>query len=254
MKILVCVKQIPLVESSLKITSDHKWIEEKNVSFAMNRFDEFALEEAVLIKEQLEEVTIDALSMGPARTTSVIRKALAKGADNGIHIVDENSGYTLPETRASAIAEFATQKSYDLIFTGVMAEDDMESQVGNLIASKLSMPSAVSVLEEKINIRENRITVKSEIENGILEEIELSLPAVITIQSGINHPRYPALSNVLRSKKQDIEIFHPAREKEKFSTIKLLKPEKTTSGTIIQGTMEEKAEKLIEILHSNSLL
>ncbi|MCP4137580.1 MAG: electron transfer flavoprotein subunit beta/FixA family protein [bacterium] len=257
MKILVCVKQVVESTSPLEIDPEKGWIRDSgSISCRMNRFDEYALEEAVQIKEKLAGVTIDALSIGPERVRSVLTKALEKGADNAVYIPDTSPGYTLPAARAAIIAWYASSGDYDLIFTGVMAEDDMESQVGPLTAAKLDIPCAVSVISEVLSPGENKITIESEIEKGIRAKAELSLPALLTIQSGINRPRYPSLSNVLRAKAQKIpELIPPEPLLAAINPgISLSIPQKLKQGTVIEGTTEEKADRLISILRSKSLL
>ncbi len=258
MKILVCVKQVHDTESPLEIDGDRRWVRDDGpIAFRMNRYDEFALEEAVLIRESLGDVTVDAISAGPPRFSSTLKKSLEKGAANGIHIIYEAGGYCPPSLTAALIADYARDKSYDLILCGVMAEDDMQCQVGPLIAARLGLPCAVSVVNEAIGPDRKTVTVECELEGGINERIELPLPCLLAIQSGINRPRYPSLSNVLRAKEQklvtipaDPGLLTQAPEK----PVTVTYPEKGSTGVVISGTREEKAEQLLAILHERSLL
>ncbi|HOT43268.1 MAG TPA: electron transfer flavoprotein subunit beta/FixA family protein [Spirochaetota bacterium] len=258
MKILVCVKQVHDTESPLEIDGDRRWVRDDGpIAFRMNRYDEFALEEAVLIREALGDVTVDALSVGPLRFSSTLKKSLEKGAANGIHILYENGGYCPPSLTAALIAGYARDKSYDLILCGVMAEDDMQCQVGPLIAARLGLPCAVSVVKETIGPDKKRITAECELEGGINEIIELPMPCLLTIQSGINRPRYPSLSNVLRAKEQKL-VTVPADPglltRRPEQPVSLSYPEKSSTGMVISGTPEQKAEQLLAILHEKSLL
>jgi electron transfer flavoprotein beta subunit len=258
MKILVCVKQVPDTDSTIEIDAATRWVREHElIDFRVNRYDEYALEEAVLIREACDGVTVDALSVGPARVGAVLKKSLEKGADNAIHILLEKTDYFPPAVVADLIADYAQRSSYDLIFTGVMAEDDMQAQVGPRIAARLGLPCAVSVVNETINTEDRTITAECELEGGINEAMLLPLPCVLTIQSGINRPRYPSLSNVLRAKKQALIQLQPdagivSRALEQVVSISY--PEQSSKGMIISGTPEQKAEQLLAILHEKSLL
>jgi electron transfer flavoprotein beta subunit len=258
MKILVCIKQVPDPDSPIELDGASEWVcEQKFIDFRMNRYDEYALEEAVLIREAFAGVTVDALSVGPARVAAVLKKSLEKGADNAVHIPLEKSAYCPPAAVADQIAHYARSAAYDLILTGVMAEDDMQCQVGPRIAARLGLPCAVSVVKETINREDRTVTAECELEGGINETVLLPLPAVLTIQSGINRPRYPSLSNVLRAKKQELIRFQPDStigSQALEQAISLSYPEQSSKGIIIKGDPEQKAEQLLAILHERSLL
>jgi len=258
MKILVCVKQVANPETYLEADSDCRWILESDTTeFRLNRFDEYALEEAMLIKEAYPDVTIEAISVGPSRVSEAVKQALSKGADNGIHILQREKGYCQANITAQMIAGYAGSKSYDLILAGVMAEDDMLCQVGPMVASMLSLPCAVSVISEKLNFKNNIIEVDCEMEGGMVEKAILTLPAVLTIQSGINRPRYPSLSNILRANSQELTVIEaddPKKHHMKETLLSFKRPEKSMQTTMFEGTAEEKAEKLITFFHKKSLL
>jgi electron transfer flavoprotein beta subunit len=258
MKILVCVKQVPDVESRIEIDGDSRWIrEDDSIAYRMNRYDEYALEEAILIREALGDVTVDAISVGPARAAAALKKSIEKGANNGIHIMLSHSGYCPPSVTAALIADYTRGKGYDLIFTGVMAEDDMQCQVGPLIASMLGLPCAASVLRETISDDKSSVTVECELEGGISEILILPIPSLLSIQSGINRPRYPSLSNVMRAKEQKLIEVHADTAPGDFPGNEIASisyPEQTSRGMVIEGTPEQKAEKLLAILHEKSLL
>ncbi len=258
MRILVCVKQVTDNESPVVIEAGGAWVRTDGpAAFRMNRYDEYALEEAVLIRESFGDVTIDALSVGPPRFASTLKKCLEKGADNAVHILLEDENYVPPGVTAGLIAGYARQGGYDLIFTGVMAEDDMQCQVGPLIAALLGIPCAVSVLREHVDRDKGNITAECELEGGMSETIFLPVPSLLTIQSGINRPRYPSLSNVFRAKEQPIitiraDGIDAATRQEVLSELSY--PEKSSRGIIIEGTTEEKAGRLIAVLHERALL
>jgi len=256
MRILVCIKQVPDSEGIVTIDKSTGWIDFEG-PYRMNRFDEFALEEALRIRENMAVDSIDALSVGPPRAESTIRKALEMGASRGIHILTEERTDISAFETASLITLFVKKEGYDLILTGVMAEDDMQSQVGPMIAEMLGYPSASSVICEGIDREKGTLYAEREIEAGTRECIEMKLPVLLTIQSGINRPRYPALSNVLRAKRQEITTIpsHTLQKTEKREKIVRLRyPEAPSKGIFLEGNEEEKAGFLLQILHEKSII
>jgi electron transfer flavoprotein beta subunit len=258
MKILVCIKQVPELENPILIDDGNAWIQSDEIcEFRMNRLDEFALEEAVLIKEAFSDTKIDVLSAGPDRAAEVIRRSIGMGANAGIHIITGSEGYHSSSEIAAWIAEYARGKHYDLILTGAMSEDNMQGQVGALVAKRLSLPCATAVIFEKIASDTKTIYVEREIEGGHRDTLELPLPAVLTIQSGINTPRYPSLSNLLRANKQGlkrIETTDLVQLSSRENLVQLVYPHKTRSGMVLNGTEEEKATQLIRILRERALI
>ena len=258
MRILVCVKQVPESEATIEINDSAHWIHtDSSTSFRMNRFDEFAVEEALLIQETLPDTTIDVISVGPDRSAIVVRRALGMGANHGIHITTEHQGTLDPLVIASWIASYAREKNYSLILAGVLAEDTMQGQVGPMVAESLSLPCATACIFERLSRDTVTIYVEREIEGGYRDTLELRLPAVLTIQSGINQPRYPSLSNILRAKKRDLEIIDAAsleQPEPQQDVVRLEYPRKSRSGWVVEGTQQEKAEKLLQILNKKSLL
>ena len=256
MKILVCVKQVPVPEAIYEIDSSAHWVTPgSGVAYQMNRFDECAVEEAVRIKEAFPETVIDVLSIGPSRADAVIRRAMGMGGDNGIHIITQSAEFQDPFTIASWIAKMARQNAYDLIFTGIMSEDMLQGQIGPLTAELLSIPCATAVVS--LSLHKNNVQVAREIEGGYRERVALKLPALLTIQSGIHTPRYPSLSNLLRANKQSIQtieartLAHP-RARQAVHQVKL--PQNIRNGIFLEGTTEVKADQLLRILTERSFL
>jgi electron transfer flavoprotein beta subunit len=258
MKVLVCIKQVP--DSSDTLQTDERTNHlayAANTAFRMNRFDEFALEEALVIKEKLPGTLVHALSVGPERASAAVQRAMGMGADHGIHILNSADGYTGPFTLAALMAACVRARDYDLIFTGVMAEDTMASQTGQLIAALLDLPCATSVIKEQILPERAKITVEREIEGGSRETVILKMPAVLTIQPGINFPRYPSFSKVMRARTYAQELLRAedlAIEEPREFCRRVRIPEAASQGVILEGSPREKAQKLIRILHEKSLL
>jgi electron transfer flavoprotein beta subunit len=258
MRVLVCIKQVTDSSDTLRINEQTGLLSyPADTAFRMNRFDEFALEEALVIKEGFPGTLVDALSVGPERVSATVQRAMGMGADHGIHILDETEGYRSPFTVASLIADWVHARKYDLILTGVMAEDSMASQTGQTIATLLGLPSASSVIKEELRPEQAEVLVQREIEGGNREVVRLKMPAVLTIQPGINRPRYPSFSKVMRArtyaqeriKAEDLAIEEP---REDCRRVRI--PESVSHGVFIEGSPREKAQKLVQILHEKSLL
>jgi electron transfer flavoprotein beta subunit len=257
MNVLVCVKQIFNPDAPIRIDKSKRWIEPENhAAFRMNHFDEFALEEALKIRETFPGVRVDVLSVGPKHIEPTLKRALGMGADEGIHILMENDCPT-PYEIASFIASWVRDKHYHLILTGVMSEDTMHGQVGQMVAEILGIPCVTSTIFEKLSEKTNSIYVEREIEGGLREAFELVLPALLTIQIGINRPRYPALSHVLRAKAQSV-ITVPADTL--VSTypsehiVRVCFPGSFKKGIFLQGSAEEKALQLLNVFHERALI
>jgi electron transfer flavoprotein beta subunit len=256
MKILVCVKQIPDPDAPVRITADGRWIDMDGAAYVMNRFDGFALEEALQIREEIPDTRIDVVTVGPERAESVLRRSLGTGADHGIHILAETDGYLGPFATATWIAAYARACNYDLILAGVMSGDDMNGQVGPLVAEMLQLPCATSVIFRRMMPEKDRIYVEREMEGGLRDALEIKLPALLTLQSGINRPRYPSLSKMLRANKHAIEVV-PSGSLDSLpvhlSVMKTTLPQKTRAGLILEGTPREKASQLLDILQTCSM-
>jgi electron transfer flavoprotein beta subunit len=258
MKILVCIKQVPDSSDTLQIDERTGLLSHtEDAAFRMNRFDEFALEEALLIKERLPGTLVDALSVGPERVTATVQRAMGMGADHGIHILDKGERFVSPFTVASLIAVCVRPRNYDLIMTGVMAEDTMASQTGQIIAALLDSSCATSVIKEQVRFESAEIAVEREIEGGDREAVLLKMPAVLTIQPGINLPRYPSFSKVMRARTYAQELVRAedlAVEEPRESCRRVRIPDAPSQGVFIEGSPREKVKKLIHILHEKSLL
>jgi electron transfer flavoprotein beta subunit len=257
MKILVCIKQVADTESNLKINSTSSWILEDNkIAYRMNRYDDYALEEALLIKDTHSGTVVDTVSVGPERALSTVKKSLEKGADNAVHIICDNPALSSFET-SSLIAAYAGDKDYDIIFAGVMSEDLMQSQVGPMTAAFLSMPSVVNVVKSELINNSNALSVNSELEGGIIENVEITLPCLVTVQTGVNLPRYPSLSNVMRARSMQVITINSEDLKSSGTGDEILSveyPPISSKGTVITGSSEEKAEKLLDLFHERALI
>ena len=256
MKILVCVKQVPDAESRPLIAgTDLPCIREEGIVFRMNRYDEYALEEALLLKEKYPGTVVDVISVGPERALAVLKKGLEKGADRALLIKCDGNRPGAYET-ASLIAGYAKDKNYSLIFAGVMSEDLMQCQVGPMVASFLSIPCAVSVVKISVNSGMMSVTVDSELEGVMAETVKIGMPCLLTFQTGVNQPRYPSLTNVMRARGMSPELINDAGAGAAGlnQVTSLSYPPADIKGTTIEGNTGEKAARLADILHEKGLI
>ena len=246
MKIAVLVKQVVGSESALEISQDQKWIDNSNATFVMNPPDNYAIEEAMLIKEKVGVGEVVIVSMGPQRVQKVIREGLSKGADRGIHIETESLKEIDPLYTSKVLAETLRDENFDLILSGLQSDDSGMGQTGVLLGELLNMSTATLAIETDID--QNKIRVKRELESGWFQWVELESPSSISIQSGINQPRYPSLKGIMGAKKKEIKVI-PAPQVEKRQSIsEIFVPKKSKETEFIETDIDSTVERIIEIL------
>ncbi len=207
MKTVVLMKQVPNKDAILRINRDQTWIEEGDLSFEVNESDAYALEEALRLKEKKGgEVVV--CSLGPQRVKAVIKDALARGADRAIHVVHDNPSQLSPYAAASILAEAVRGENADLIFTGLQSDDNGYAQTGVILAELLGLPHATIVIE--VDASGEQFRVKRELESGWYQWYTMPVPALLTIQSGINQIRYATLKGIMAAKKKEIKEVTPA--------------------------------------------
>lgn len=251
MKILVCMKQVPQKDAPLKVNESGSWIRE-DVSYEVNEPDAYALEEALRQKEKHGgEVVV--ITSGPARAAQVLREGLAKGADRAIHLEgDAFTGLDSMNT-AKAIAAAIKDEQFDLIFTGLQSDDYGYAQTGVILAQILGWPHATIIMH--IDKTDAGIKVKRELEAGFFQNVDMPLPAVLTIQSGINKLRYATLIGIKQAKNKPLRKVALAEVQDALSP-NLLKlerlyvPQKTKNTEVLQGSAGEIAKKLTEKLRN----
>jgi len=245
--IIVCVKQVPAKDAPLSITGN--WIKESDIGFEMNEPDSYALEEALRLKEKHGGEVV-ALSLGPERVKQTIKEALAKGADRGIHIADDNFAQLDPLGAAKVLSAAISKEKCDLVLTGLQSDDRGFGQTGVLLAALLNLPHATIIMQ--IEVQDGKMKVKRELEAGWFQFVECPLPAVLSIQSGINKVRYATLKGIMAAKKK--EIVTVTRESLGVSVEatqkieKIYVPQKTKKTEFLTGTPKEVAAKLVEKL------
>ncbi|HEY1987634.1 MAG TPA: electron transfer flavoprotein subunit beta/FixA family protein [Terracidiphilus sp.] len=249
MKIIVAIKQVPERDAQVRIDSAGKWIEESDIQYALNESDAYALEEALQLKEKHGGEVI-ALSAGPERVGTTIREALAKGADRAIHVDATDLGSRDALGVARLLAEAIKPESPDLVLTGLQSDDLGLGQTGVILAELLELPHASLILH--VEKTDAGLTVKRELESGWFQNIELPLPAVLTIQSGGNKLRYATLMGIKRAKTKEMRRLTAAELGAATTPIAVLEsvglPHKQRSTQILPGTPKEAAAALVEKL------
>ncbi|HEY7193570.1 MAG TPA: electron transfer flavoprotein subunit beta/FixA family protein [Gemmatimonadales bacterium] len=229
MKIAVCVKRVPDSEARVKISPDGKSLDEAGVKFALNPYDEFAVEEALRRKEKAGSGEVVVVSLGPAAAQETIRTALAMGADRGVLLQTDKIPADPFET-AKLIANELKTTAWDLILFGRMAIDDYNHQVGPLVAQLLDLPCVTAV--SHLDIEGTKGVAEREIEGGI-EVLEFPLPAVVTADKGLNEPRYPALKGIMAAKKKALEIRPVQAAAGAMEIVALTPPPERKEGKIV---------------------
>lgn len=258
MKILVCVKQVPDNENELVVDPLTGRIQfAGRPVYKMNRYDEYAVETALQIRQAINQTQVAAVSVGPKRADEVLRRTLGMGADHGILIQQHSDDRRGPLAIAAAIARLIQRDNYDLVLTGALSEDEMNGTTGPMIAARLDWPCATNAVTSEPVPDENVIRVEREIDGGDRELLEIRLPAVLTVQTGARQPRYPRLSMMLRANHYpldilDIKTMAPATDCERI--VKTAYPANSRSGVFLSGSLENKAGELIRLLEQKALL
>ena len=249
MKILAAIKQVPVRDSHLRVAASGRWIEESDLSFEINEPDAYALEEALQLREKHGgEVVV--LCAGPARAAQTIREALAKGADRAIHIEEENIAAFDTLGVAQLLSAAAKAEQPDLILTGLQSDDLGGGQTGVVLAELLGVPHSTIIMQ--VEVQGAAIRVKRELEDGWFQHIAMPLPAVLTIQSGINRLRYATLMGIKKAKTKELKTLTAASlgasEVSTASIDRIFIPHKSKQAQIFEGDARTSAAKLVEKL------
>ncbi len=250
MKIAVCIKQVPTREWQPRLNEAGDWIREQDASYEMNEPDAYALEEALRLREKHSgEVVV--CSAGPARVQQVIREALARGADRAIHVEDETLGAADAMVAASALAAAMIDEQFDLVLTGLQSDDQGHGQTGVILAERLGMPHSTIIME--VQIQDSFLRVKRELEGGWFQWIAMPLPALLTIQSGINQLRYATLKGIMAAKKKEIrKVGLPAGLRPSQQIVRLSVPARNKQTQMIQGSPADAAKELVRRLREEA--
>ena len=252
MKIAVCIKQVVTRDWPLRLAESATWVRDDDASFEMNEPDAYALEEALRLKERLGgEVVV--CSAGPARVSQVIREALARGADRAIHVEGEALFAAGADAVAAALASAMEGESFDLVLTGLQSDDQGFGQTGVVLAERLGLPHATIIMEVGVADDGASLRVKRELESGWFQWVSMPLPALLTIQSGINQLRYATLRGIMAAKRKEIRTV-PAGDVEAAGQriLELYVPEKSSATRFIDGPAPEAARELVRLLREEA--
>ena len=254
MKICVLIKQVPDKDSPLTIADDHVSLSDNNITWVSNESDNYALEEALLIKESHggEVVTC---TLGQESASQILKDAMAKGADRSIFISDDQLEKLDILSIAKVFVSVLKNENFDLILSGLQSDDQGNSQLGIILAELLNMSHASLVMGTEVQ-NDNSIRVKRELEGGWFQWTKLSLPSSISIQSGINTPRYATLKGIMMVKNKTTEHFTPQDLNTEIKTSminieKLYVPEKSKETIFLEGSNDEIVGKLIDVFKND---
>jgi electron transfer flavoprotein beta subunit len=256
MKIAVCIKQVPSRDWQPRLNDAGSWIRDQDASYEMNEPDAYALEEALRLKEKHSGEVI-VCSAGPARVAQVIREALARGADRAVHVEADALATADANAVAAALAGAIREEQVDLVLTGLQSDDQGFGQVGVVLAATLGMPHATIIMEvQKLDTPDgagNALRVKRELEGGWFQWVGLPMPALLTIQSGINQLRYATLKGIMAAKKKEIRKVTPAAAPAAAQRIAAIYfPEKGKKTQLLPGPPAEAARALVARLRDEA--
>jgi electron transfer flavoprotein beta subunit len=257
MNIIVCLKQVPDTESKIRVKADASGIETTDIKWIMNPYDEFAVEEALKLRDKIADGSlVTAVTLGPkARAVEALRTALAMGADNAIVI--DHGEFVDSNAVAKALSEVLKKETFGIIFTGKQAIDDDCAQVTQLLAQYLSVPHATVVVKFELSADKASAKVEREIEGGSKEVMELKLPAVFGAEKGLNTPRYASLPGIMKAKKKEIKEYTFASLGVAATEVRVIYknfqlPPPRAAGKIIEGDGATQAATLVKLLHEEA--
>lgn len=249
MRIAVCIKQVVTREWPLRVNDAGTWIRDQDASFEMNEPDAYALEEGLRLREKHGgEVVV--CSAGPARVAQVLREALARGADRAIHVEGHELATADAFTVADALASAIRDEQFDLVLTGLQSDDQGFAQIGVVLAERLGVPHATIIMD--VQIADDAVRVKRELESGWFQWVTMRLPALLTIQSGINQLRYATLKGIMAAKKKEIRKVAAAAAQPRQRIVSLYVPEKGKQTRLIGGSPAEAARELVRVLRDEA--
>jgi len=259
-KIMVCLKQVPHQDARLDIGADGTWIKEDGIKFEINSYDTYALEEALAVKDA-GDAEVVVVSIGPDRVTQALRTALGMGADRAVHVKDDEANGSDALGVAKILAAVAKEESPDLIYMGLMSDDGNFAAVAPMLASLVGVPYTTAAI--KIERANGSVTVDREIEGGASEVVELQVPCLIAVQSGLNQVRYASLKGIMAAKKKPLDVKSVAdlgisgqvgAGAAKVKVTKIAPPVKGDTAEILKGSTDEVVASLVGKIKELGLL
>lgn len=258
MKIGIFIKQVPDTETKIKLKDDKSGIIADGIKYVVNPYDEYAIEEAIKLKEKLSCEAV-VVSFGPARSLDALRTALAMGADRAIHIKEDNYQHVDIFWVTKMLAKIAQDEKFDIIFMGKQAIDDDCAKTVQYVATFLGLPHVNAIT--KFEYLDSKVKVQREIEGGAKEVIEITIPCVVGATKGLNEPRYATLPNIMKAKKKELKElklsdlgfdFNKLKEQGHVEIMAYNLPPVKQKGKIIQGEPQEVVGKLVELLQNEA--
>jgi electron transfer flavoprotein beta subunit len=252
-KSLVLIKQVPNTDSPFRLNGAGTWVDESNLTYGLNDYDRYALEEALRLKDAGKATEVVVLTVGPERAATALRTCLAMGADRAIHVKDAALDGAEPLAIAKVIAAAIKDEAFQVVFAGLQADDDNYTQTPGLLARLLGRPCATAVL--KVEVGAGAVKAERELENQRVQVVELTLPAVLAVQTGMNEPRYASLKGIMAAKKKEVRTVGLADlgldpktvggGAARMKTIRLAPPPKGKGAEMLTGSADDIAKELV---------
>ena len=247
MKVVVAVKQVAVLGDEVEFTDDEREVDPDYLDFALNDWDSFSTEEAVQIRERSGEGEVVVVSLGDEEVEEAMRRCLAMGADRGIRVWSDELAGADPITVAHVLADVVQREAPDLVFAGVQSSDSVQAATGIALAEFLGLPRVAVVT--RIELRDGKAVVNRELEGGLMDVTEVDLPALLTIQSGINEPRYATLRAIKQAEQKEIDVVEPAEIGEPaYRVRRMYVPPKGEGAEMLDGNPSAIAERIAEIV------
>jgi len=257
MEIFVCIKQVPDTTSSILLNEAKTDIIRDGLSYIINPYDEYAIEEALKIKDAAKDTIVTLVSVTAKDVSVTLRTGLAMGADRAIQILDQGIANADSLLIAKILAAIIGRSKFDLVLTGKQAVDDDCAAVGPMVAQILNIPVATFAVKFELSADRAYATVHREVE-AALEIVKLKLPSLVTAQKGLNTPRLPTLSGIMQAKKKQIEVLtlsdigisllELSGAGKKMERAGLCLPQERTQGVILQGELSDIAKEIVRLL------
>lgn len=261
MNIVVCIKQVPATEARIKVDPSGTDIDRTNLSYVVNPYCEFGVEEALRIKERLGSGEVTVMSLGPAKVVEALRTCLAMGADKAIHLRDDAFEGGDSFTTALVLTAALKRLTFELLFFGKQAVDDDHGAVGIQVAELLGLPHVSVVNKLEVDAAHKIAVAHRQIEGGI-EVVETPLPAVFTCQKGLNEPRYASLPGIMKAKQKplqeldlkalDLDPSTLGSSGAKLRLVKITPPPVRAAGKILEGPPQEAVKELVRLLREEA--
>lgn len=248
MKTVVCVKQVRTLGDEVEFTSDERDVDPDYVELAVNEWDTYAVEEALRVKEATGEGEVVVVTVGGEETEEALRRCLAMGADRAIRVASEATGVEDPLTTARRLAAAVAPESPDLVFAGVQSSDSVQAAVGSMLAALLDIPQVAVVTKLEYDQAGTRATVHRELEGGLIDVVEVDTPALLTIQTGINEPRYATLRAIKQANQQEIAVLEVGGGAPSYRVRRMFVPPRGEGAEPLGDTPAVVAGRIAEIV------